>query len=132
MEQLSILTENKPGSMSRILKILGDNNINILGISTERGPLAEVRLMLDEPEKAKEIFETEHNIIVSTVDVTVVKLEDKPGELGKLTGLLAEKGINIDYCYGFGKKEDFGLVAMKFSETNGHNINDILSDFLLL
>ncbi|MEM0232263.1 MAG: ACT domain-containing protein, partial [Candidatus Methanomethyliaceae archaeon] len=57
MKQISVFLENRPGRLANLLKILKDNEINILAMGiAEAGNYGIVRLILDQPDKAIEIL----------------------------------------------------------------------------
>lgn len=127
MDQLTILADDKIGYLANILLVIAKHNINISGISTERGPLSEIRLIIDNPIKLQEIL-NENNIISHIIDVVAVKLEDNPGELAKIAEIFKENKVSIDYAYGFGKENDHGLVVMKVS-IESDKARELLTDF---
>jgi hypothetical protein len=99
-KQLSIFLENKPGVLADVCNTLGAHNINVRGMSvSDTVDHAVVRLIVDDPRKAIHIL-GDHGALVVETDVLAVKLDDKPGELGKLARKLARARINIEYAYG--------------------------------
>jgi hypothetical protein len=129
MKQLTILVDNKVGVMAEILSVLGENNVNVRGISTERGQLNEIRLIVDNPQQAKDILEKKKPYVVHLVDVVVLKLKDTPGELAKATKTLEDHKINIEYAYGFGREGEYGLVALWTSKPP-EEVRNVLVGFL--
>ena len=128
MDQLSIFVENKVGSLSYLLHLISELNINVRSISTERANMSEIRLIVDNPEEAKEALEKEE-IKSHIVDVVVVELSDKPGELASIAATLDSAGVNIDYMYGVDNSEGGkGLFAIK-TELEASELRKILSDF---
>ncbi|MBU0684325.1 MAG: ACT domain-containing protein, partial [Candidatus Thermoplasmatota archaeon] len=100
-QEFSVKLPNKPGEVARLTEKLHEANINIRAISTE--PHAEVvRLVSADPEKTREILK-KAEMQFSVRNVLVVKLEDKPGELARVTRILANEGINLDAAYMFDK-----------------------------
>ena len=58
-----------------------------------------IRLLVDNDEKAVELL-TQNEYLFDTVQVIAVKLENKPGELARITTKFGEAGVNINYVYG--------------------------------
>lgn len=128
MKQITVLCDNKAGVMADILETLGENGININGISTERGNLNEIRIMVDNPEEAKDLLEKKKPYVIHLVDIVVLRLSDKPGELAKVTKTLSEKDINIEYAYGFGTEDGQGLVAI-WTDAPSDEVRALLNQF---
>ncbi len=58
-----------------------------------------IRLLVDQTEKAVELL-TQKDYLFDTVQVIAIRLENRPGELAKITTKFGEAGININYVYG--------------------------------
>ena len=43
---------------------------------------------------------TEHGYLFDIAPVIAIELQNKPGELARISGLLGKEGININYIYG--------------------------------
>jgi len=90
--------------------------VNIRAISTE--PKAEVvRIVTSDPEKARKSL-SQSNMQFSERNLLVAKLEDKPGELARISGALAKAGVNIDAAYMMDKDPTHVHVALAVSDEN--------------
>lgn len=99
--QLSVLVENKPGSLSRVTKILAREKINIRSITiSSHGESGVINAIVDHPKQAQKALEMD-GLSVSLKDIIAVHVDDKPGSFDKLVQLLADKNINIENSYGF-------------------------------
>ncbi|MDO9566512.1 MAG: ACT domain-containing protein [Candidatus Desulfaltia sp.] len=99
--QLSVLVENKPGSLSRVTKILAREKINIRSITiSSHGESGVINAIVDHPKQAQKALEMD-GFSVSLKDIIAVPVDDKPGSFDKLVQLLADKNINIENSYGF-------------------------------
>lgn len=99
--QLSVLAENKPGSLSRVTKILAKEKINIRSITiSSHGEFGIINAIVDHPRQAQKALDRE-GLSVSLKNIIAVPIEDKPGSFDKLVQLLADKNINIENAYGF-------------------------------
>lgn len=112
--EFSVKLPNRPGELARLTDALHKDGINIRTVSTE--PKAEViRLVTANPEKSREILKRA-NMQFSERNLLVLKLEDKPGELAKVSGALAKEGINIDAAYMLDKQDRRVHVALAVSD----------------
>ena len=99
--QLSILAENKPGTLARVTKILAKEKINIRSITiSSHGEFGIINAIVDHPRQAQKALDRD-GLSVSLKDIIAVSIEDKPGAFDKLVQLLAGKNINIENSYGF-------------------------------
>jgi len=99
-KQLSLFLVNKPGVLAEVCRTLGNNDINIRGMSiSDTVDHAVVRLIVDDPIKAIHVM-GDHGVLVVETDVLAIKLSDHPGELAKIARKLARAKVNIEYAYG--------------------------------
>jgi hypothetical protein len=115
--ELSVICEDRPGMLSRLAKLLGDANVNIVAMScSPTGVQGAVRLVVDDAGRAKAAFDREH-LSYGEHDVLYVELPDVPGALAEFAGKLAAHNINITTAYGTaakgGKK---AVIIFKLSE----------------
>ena len=98
--QISIPMKNEVGALCRLCGVLAKSGVNILGLSiedcTDEGF---VRLIVDDPGKAGKTLEAA-KIPYGTQDVVLLELKNEPGALQRISALLAEAGISIQYVYG--------------------------------
>ena len=115
VKQYSIFMPNRPGALARLAKLFGDSGINIIGIESEvRDDSGMVRVAVD--------GDADHSAVLSKAGfasvesrLLSVELEDKPGQLARLTKTLAEHGVNITNVYGtsFGNRLSRLLFAVE-------------------
>lgn len=112
-KQLSVFIENRQGRLGEVLKVLKENNVNILSLSladtTEYGLL---RLLVDNPTLGKEKLSNDGFATMLT-DVLVVKISHKAGSLQSLLELLASNDINVEYMYGLSTEGLDAKVVLK-------------------
>jgi hypothetical protein len=102
LKQFSVFLPNKPGALSGLAKLLADRGVNVLGIASEvRDDSGLVRVAVDPSDDISHLLSKAGFSSVET-SVLSVDLPDKPGELFRLTRLLAEGRINITTVYGTG------------------------------
>jgi hypothetical protein len=95
MQKINVLLQNKPGTLSDILELLSSKNINVHCLDVEcletKGVLS---LLVDDFSTALAILKKSDFKAVGE-DVVVVSVDDKPGELAKVTAILKNEAINI-------------------------------------
>ena len=116
-KQLSVFIENRQGRLGEVLKVLKENNVNILSLSladtTEYGLL---RLIVNNPELGKEKL-VEDGFSTILTDVLVLKISHQSGSLQELLQILSESDVNIEYMYGLSIDGDEASVVLKTSDT---------------
>ena len=113
-KEFSVKLANKPGELARVAEVLQKDGVNIRSIATE--PNAEVvRIVTSDPEKSRRSF-NQSNMQFSERNLLVAKLEDKPGELARISAELAKEGINIDAAYMLDKDANRVHVALAVSD----------------
>ena len=101
IRQLSVLVENKPGSLMEVTSRLSEAHVNIRAVANFDAPdFGILRMVVDKPEEAKEYLTT-RGYVVSVHEVMGVELEDKKGNLNQMLSILAEGKLNINYIYSF-------------------------------
>lgn len=99
VKQLSVLIENKSGSVSDVASILGDERINIRGFSvSDTAEFGVLRLIVDRPEDASDALRLA-GFPVREDDVICIDLPDVPGGLAGVLSMVASAGVNIEYVY---------------------------------
>lgn len=101
VKQISVSLENKPGALAHLCRCLADRNINIIAISvaetTEQGV---VRMVVDKPAQALKMLNEFCPLTYTQMDVLLVDLPNRVGELAKLSDRLAAKKVNVSFVYG--------------------------------
>ena len=64
-----------------------------------------IRVVVDQTEKALEILK-KADYWVNTLEVMVMRLENKPGTLAKISKRFGDANININYVYGSGTSDE--------------------------
>ncbi len=117
LKEFDVYIQDKPGELAKVCELLGNNGVNIKAIATERAakkPM--VKIVTDDEITAKAALSRIPGISFDLKDVLVVKLQDKPGELAKVTKRLAMAGINVDSIYILGKER--GITEMVVTVDN--------------
>lgn len=99
VSQISVFTESKPGHLLKVLKTFQAADVNVRGYAvSDTGEYGIARFIVDKPEEATAALR-EAGAAYTTTQVLCLKLADKPGELARIMGVLADCGINISYSY---------------------------------
>jgi len=100
--QVSVFLDNHPGSLSEVMAHLDKNQIKIFALSiADKGEFGLVRIITDNPERATKILEdAAFNLAKSkkNIEVTVIVITEK-NHVSKITKVLSDSGLNIDYAY---------------------------------
>lgn len=94
--ELSLRLPNSPGALGRACRILGDERVNVVALTVERG--GTLRMVVDNPLRAAGAL-AEHGHAVEQRSVLFLEVPNGPGALGRAAGLLAAADVNIEYAY---------------------------------
>ena len=100
--QVSVFLDNSPGSLSKLMTNLDKSSIHIYALSiADAGEYGLVRIIVDKPAEAKKLLEdADFNLAKSrkNTEVTAILITSK-NPISKITNVLGENGLNIDYAY---------------------------------
>ncbi len=98
-QQLSIFMENKPGQLVKVTQTLKDAQIDIRAMSlADTKDFGIVRMIVSDTDKAQEAMR-EAGFMSTITQVMCIAMDDQPGGLSKITELMAQAEVNIDYLY---------------------------------
>ena len=117
VKQLSLFLENKPGALSRPVKLLAKAKVNILTLSiADTQQFGILRFVVRDWEKAKQVLEKD-GFVVKVSDMVAIEVADEPGGLADILVTLEKARVNLEYMYGFTlKKEGKGVLAFRFDD----------------
>ncbi len=116
LTQLMIRAEDKPGVLAAICSEMAKVAVNITAIMAAPQQEGGVRLVAQPLATAKRVLDA-MQLPYTEEEVLAIRVNDKPGALGKATRKLAEKGINIVYAYGsIVKGEERALIVLGVSD----------------
>jgi len=127
--QVSVFLDNHPGSLFETMSQLDKNKIKVFALSiADKGEFGLVRLITEEPEKAVKLLEdAEFNLAKSKKNTEVMATfisEENP--LSKITKILGDGGINIEYAYSSAVHAD-GKVALILRPSNVESAEQLLT-----
>jgi hypothetical protein len=99
VSQISVFVENRPGHLKNILDTFEAAGVNVRGYSaSDTGDYGIARFILDKPDVALDVLR-KRGCAAIQAQVLCIRLPDKPGELARVMGIIAEAGINVLYSY---------------------------------
>jgi hypothetical protein len=128
MEELTIIVDDKVGIVADISYILGKAKINIESIMVEvHGGKAIINLAVKDGKKAMQYLSGSGYRVLES-ELLVVKLKDEPGELSKMSALLAKEKINILNLFFISKEAGNTIMALKVDHAK--KAEKLLSPFM--
>jgi ACT domain-containing protein len=116
VKQLSIFLENRKGRMRKALDVLEKGGVNIRALSiADTSDFGILRLIVPEPDKTKKLLE-DNNFLVKVGEVIAVRMNDRPGGLGEILGILDDNDINLEYLYAFVEEKENGAIVLLHPE----------------
>lgn len=99
LNQISVFLDNIPGVLEKFTNVLMENNVNMRALTVaETADFGILRMLVDNEEKCLQVLR-DHNYLVSETEVIAVEIPDKPGALHKISKVLSDEDINIEYIY---------------------------------
>ncbi len=101
MRDLAIRLENRPGALAEMGEALGSAGVSVEGggaFVVEGKGLA--HFLFEDTVAARKALEEKGIAVLDDREVLVQRLkQDQPGQLGKISRLMAEAGVNIEVIY---------------------------------
>ena len=101
-KEFCIRSENKPGILYKISLVLGENGVNVESISAfaDREGKAAFHIVTNDVETARKVLNKVSDVdLIKEDEIIVVKLDNRPGELAKVTEKLHKHSINLKSLY---------------------------------
>lgn len=117
VRQYTVFLPNIPGALSKFVELFANAGINIIGLASEiRDDSGVVRVAVDADKKVSHILTGAGFTTIETTMISL-KLEDKPGQLMRLTRVLGDNNINITTVYGTSDTGHTGRLLMNVSDS---------------
>jgi len=127
MKELTVSAKNAVGSLAAVSEALGSVGVNIEAISCYGvGEKAIFRILTADVTSAIKSLSKVPDLQISESDILVLKMINRPGELGKITRKLANRGINLESLYIVSRKDDYTEVALKPAPKDVEKAREIL------
>jgi hypothetical protein len=98
--QFSVFTPNRLGRLRDLVSVLGSRGVHVLALMVlDTTDSAIIRLVLDDPDKARDLLQEQG--FAFTESVLVVVEVSSPDELNRVMSALLEAELNINYLYSF-------------------------------
>ena len=99
VKQFSVFMENKVGRLHDIVKMFAQAHVHVVALSIlDTADAAIVRLVVDDPDKARAIFQ-EHGLAFTEVTLVVVELSSSAADLKAVLTALLQAECNIHSAY---------------------------------
>lgn len=110
IQQLSVFLENREGRLDTVLKILAENDVNIVALSlADTSDYGMLRLIVSDPHKGKAALK-DAGITAMLTDVVALRVPHATGSLSKAMHQIVEGEINVEYMYAFANGVDAAAV----------------------
>lgn len=111
IRQLSVFVENREGALDDVLKVLADNDVNIVALSlADSSEYGLLRMIVSDPEKGKATLKA-NGITAMLTDVIAIRVSHSAGSLSKALHGLVAGSVNVEYMYAFANGEDAAAVV---------------------
>ncbi len=117
VQQISVFLENSPGRLAGLTRLLGDRQIDLISLSiADTSSFGILRAIVADSGRALEVLASAGYTACLT-DVLAVAVDDRPGSLARVLGMLSDAGIGIEYLYSFPRRsEGQALVILRTEE----------------
>ncbi len=99
-KDLTVILDDRPGTLATLTEALGKAGINIEGLcgfpSEGKGV---IHILVQDAAAARRAAEAAGFTVRGEREVLVLDVQDRPGEVGRITRRIANAGVNIDLIY---------------------------------
>ncbi len=128
MKEITIISKNDVGALATVAETLGNFGVNIEAISAyEKDNKAIFRVLTADSTTTMKVLGRIPELKLIESDILLIKLNNRPGELGKITRKLANKAVNIESLYIIGKKENETEVVIRPSKADFEKAKIVLN-----
>jgi hypothetical protein len=104
IKQFTVAVENRPGTVARIARTLGNANVNILALlATAQGNSGTVQFVAENAGRAKKALD-QAGLAYRETTAEEYELANKPGALAQCLDKLAAKGVNLSSIHATAAK----------------------------
>lgn len=119
VKQISVFLENKPGTLSKMTKVLADHEISLRALSVaEMEDFGIARLIVDDVIAATSVLK-DADFIATLTPVLAFEIPDENGGLNRLLEAFNATGVNIEYMDSFlgGNKSGSAYMIFRVADT---------------
>ncbi len=129
-KQITVITENAPGTLAEVTGVVAENGINIENVCAYgAGDVAVFHLLTNDVEKTKKALEKKGYRVVET-EVIVMHLWNRPGSLSAVAAKFRQHSIDLQYVYGTSSQAG-EKMTMVFSATNNDKAAEVFDSMVL-
>lgn len=111
IQQLSVFLENREGRLDEVLKVLADNDVNIVALSlADTSDYGMLRMIVSDPNKGRAALK-EKGITAMLTDVVALRVPHATGSLSKAMHQIVDGEVNVEYMYAFANGSDAAAVV---------------------
>ena len=117
VKQLSLFVENTPGSISKVCRVLKENNLSISTLSlADTSEFGILRLLIKESDAAAKVL-TAAGFVVKSADVLALTVPNRAGGLSEIFDILDKHNLSVEYMYAFtaGNSEK-AVIVFRFED----------------
>jgi len=117
VKQLSLFVENTPGSISKVCRVLKENNLSISTLSlADTSEFGILRLLIKESDAAAKAL-TAAGFVVKSADVLALTVPNRAGGLSEIFDILDKHDLSVEYMYAFtaGNSEK-AVIVFRFED----------------
>ena len=117
IQQLSVFLENREGRLDEVLKVLADNDVNIVALSlADTSDYGMLRMIVSDPNKGRAALK-EEGITAMLTDVVALRVPHATGSLSKAMHQIVDGEVNVEYMYAFvSKSENIAYVILRVAD----------------
>ena len=117
IKQISLFVENTPGSISKVCRVLKDNNLSISTLSlADTSEFGILRLLIKESDAAAKAL-TDAGFVVKTADVMALTVPNRSGGLSEIFDILDRHDLSVEYMYAFtAGTVDKAIIVFRFED----------------
>lgn len=113
MKEITIIASNNVGSLAVVAEALGSVGVNIEAIAAYGSESSAVfRVLTNDVATAIKALRKFPQFRLSEAETIVYRMINRPGELGKITRKLANRGISLESVYIVSKQQEYTEVAI--------------------
>ena len=127
MKEITVVAKNDGGALASIAEAVGGIGVNIEAISAYGiDGKAVFRIITNDVVSTIKAVSKIPGVQVHEAETIIFKMMNRPGELGKITRKLANRGVNLESLYIVSRKQDFTEVAIRPMEKDMAKAKDAL------
>ncbi len=115
--QFSVFTPNRLGRLHDLVKVFGTQGVHVLALMVlDTTDSAIIRVVVDDPDKAREILSTEE---FPFTESPLVVVQVTSTDLSRLMATLLEAELNVNYLYSFiPHPEGHSIIALSMEDND--------------